>query len=775
MDQSLQILLRLRDELSPGIQSANRSLDSLTSTVKNIGKVLATAFSVQAIANGAKEVLAFTDSIDKSALKANITKQAYQELNYAASQSGVQFQTVSTAIGRVANLLGEGDKAMVGLVHDLGLNFTELKRMSPDLMFQTIGQRIGQIQDPAVRAHAAIQAFGRSGNELMPLLQSNIAGMREEAHRLGGVIEDRLIDTGVRAGDMWANANARWQAVKAEAFEPMLNLFTQLSPEVQTTIAVGGQFASMLPMLGTAIIASGVNPLTMLKGVATALSTAGGPLLILTAVATGVYLAIKHWDTIQEILGRVWNAVRSLLGERVTAVIDVVIGKVKAVYNWFKKLLFAEDDSSTTVDAVVTLDASVAALNTTWDAGTVRIGAYEAAQKAQTESAKVASKAADGLRQAQDKLFGRDIIAAMDQTIRSLGGVENVSILTAEAQRNLAAQVKKTLNVYEALGQQVPPVLAELRDVTIQYSAEAEAALVEQANAHIERVKAQNAALAESQRVANQVKVDAEGQLLQLRQSMEEAALQADIERVTRSGAGHRLVMEAKAKLDTLKANHAIEQATREYEEKVKLLDLETAAGKAAFDALTAAHGAMREAMVVKAKDTSREERLAVIAEQQTQADQAFGIAKDLGVKNKVVSIAQAVVNTYLGATKALASTVWPANLFAMASVLAAGFAQVNAIRSAPAFAMGGLIPGVGNQDSELIRAMPGEYVMRKSAVNRIGVDRLDAMNRGGDSKNSEISLLRQSFDNMADRYERTMQLLPTAMAVAVQEARAKA
>ena len=47
-------------------------------------------------------------------------------------------------------------------------------------------------------------------------------------------------------------------------------------------------------------------------------------------------------------------------------------------------------------------------------------------------------------------------------------------------------------------------------------------------------------------------------------------------------------------------------------------------------------------------------------------------------------------------------------------------------------FQDGGLVPGVGNRDTVPAKLTPGEYVIRKAAVKRIGVDNLQFANKGG-------------------------------------------
>lgn len=53
--------------------------------------------------------------------------------------------------------------------------------------------------------------------------------------------------------------------------------------------------------------------------------------------------------------------------------------------------------------------------------------------------------------------------------------------------------------------------------------------------------------------------------------------------------------------------------------------------------------------------------------------------------------------------------------------------------RPARGFATGGLVPGSGNRDTVRANLTPGEFVIRKRAVEAIGVENLAAMNRGGE------------------------------------------
>lgn len=88
--------------------------------------------------------------------------------------------------------------------------------------------------------------------------------------------------------------------------------------------------------------------------------------------------------------------------------------------------------------------------------------------------------------------------------------------------------------------------------------------------------------------------------------------------------------------------------------------------------------------------------------------------------------------------TSALALNVAATNSLVQAtttlntSVLALNQNLLNRSSSPPGFATGGLVPGTGNRDTVPARLMPGEFVIRKSAVEAIGAENLAQMNSGG-------------------------------------------
>lgn len=116
-------------------------------------------------------------------------------------------------------------------------------------------------------------------------------------------------------------------------------------------LGVGGivsTFGTLLPLLlkigplwtGLATIISGtVIPVLVAVGRALmGLAIAGGPITLIVAGVTAVYLAWKNWDTIGPILQRLYTQVKTWLLEKLTAAFDLVKSGIQSVADKFRWL-----------------------------------------------------------------------------------------------------------------------------------------------------------------------------------------------------------------------------------------------------------------------------------------------------------------------------------------------------------------------------------------------------------------------------------------------------
>lgn len=128
--------------------------------------------------------------------------------------------------------------------------------------------------------------------------------------------------------------------------------------------------------------------------------------------------------------------------------------------------------------------------------------------------------------------------------------------------------------------------------------------------------------------------------------------------------------------------------------------------------------------------------QIAKVREEFQQLLRQFGDSETFKAFSQVaLSLASALIK--LGAALETLSpallAVFAPRIGAASRTFAGGLlSQVTNSRILP-FNKGGLIPGVGNKDSELIAAMPGEFVLKKSAVKKLGVDFVKRLNEKGE------------------------------------------
>lgn len=170
-------------------------LSSFSSAVGKIGSVV----GVGAIAGFAEHIINLGAEIEHSAIKAGITTTAFQELSFAAKQSGVESGGLDAALirmNRALSLASTGGKTQNDTLRALGLSFEQLQGLAPDKQFEILADRISKLTSPADRARAEIVLFGRAGGELGALLSKGAAGieeMRRQAESLGGVISEENV------------------------------------------------------------------------------------------------------------------------------------------------------------------------------------------------------------------------------------------------------------------------------------------------------------------------------------------------------------------------------------------------------------------------------------------------------------------------------------------------------------------------------------------------------------------------------------------------------
>ncbi|WMJ84463.1 hypothetical protein ACS3UN_07075 [Oscillospiraceae bacterium LTW-04] len=211
------ILVDNKEALNSISQTDGKAKGLMDSVGGGIKAVAGAAVAVGAAASAgaaamygmATKAAAATDTIDKMSQKIGVSRTAYQELDFVLSQSGTSvdkmqsgMKSLTTAIDGVST----GNKAAIENFNKLGVSAVDANgnlRNQEDVLFDTI-DAFQKMEDGTEKARLAQELFGRTGTELMPLLNGQAGSMeemRKQAHELGLVIADDAVDAGVKFTD----------------------------------------------------------------------------------------------------------------------------------------------------------------------------------------------------------------------------------------------------------------------------------------------------------------------------------------------------------------------------------------------------------------------------------------------------------------------------------------------------------------------------------------------------------------------------------------------
>ena len=213
-------------------RSFGKSISGLAVKMAGIaGAFLAARSAVRAVGTQFDEV----DKIAKFAKQTGLATESIAAFGHAGALAGVGTEQVNKGVQRMSRQIGEanmGIKTAARGFEMLGLDTQALANMSPEQQFGMIADKIKAIKDPAERAAAAYAIFGRSGQDMIPMLMGGSAAMneaRKEAEALG------MTFSAVDAAKV-EQSNDAWHRVKT-AVSGVVRMFTVHLAPVLTNIS----------------------------------------------------------------------------------------------------------------------------------------------------------------------------------------------------------------------------------------------------------------------------------------------------------------------------------------------------------------------------------------------------------------------------------------------------------------------------------------------------------------------------------------------------------
>ena len=289
-------------------QNLQKSFSGLSSSVAGLATSFGALVGVGALGSFSKDLISLGDRLQKVSIQTGITVEELEILQFAASQAGVGTDQLNAAVQKFSINVGkaeDGTKLQADAFESLGISIKDasgnLKGQST--LFVEVADAIAGIEEPAVKARLASDLFGRTGVELLALLNLGAVGIADYGETLreaGGIIGKAASDDFSAFNDQLDLLNRSLRGKFVPTLVAVLPALTALAENLDHIAKFAGIvatafIAAKIPVL-LAAITGGVTALTVAIGA----NPLGALAIGLTAIGTA---AFTYKDDIAEIFG----------------------------------------------------------------------------------------------------------------------------------------------------------------------------------------------------------------------------------------------------------------------------------------------------------------------------------------------------------------------------------------------------------------------------------------------------------------------------------------
>lgn len=228
------------DNLARSVGKVEQGVSRLPAVAKNAVSAFAgfSAAGVTALAAATKGAIDYASAIVDAADQTGLGVEAFQALRFAAGQAGVSAEEFTSAMLRFNTTIGaaaNGSKAQVELFARMGVAIRDASGnvRSSEAVLGDFADALESIDNPAQRARAAAEAFGRAAGPKMAVLlgegSSGLRDLQQRARDAGAVLSEKTARAAEEAGDKLQALSDVMKVQMASALSSLTPLLTTAS------------------------------------------------------------------------------------------------------------------------------------------------------------------------------------------------------------------------------------------------------------------------------------------------------------------------------------------------------------------------------------------------------------------------------------------------------------------------------------------------------------------------------------------------------------------
>lgn len=230
------------DKATNDLNKFQTNAQRMAGNVKSIFAGLGVGLGVAGLSNLVSQSINFADEMGKAAQKVGTTTEALSGLKYAADLSDVSFEQLQTGMAKLAKSADDaagGSKSAAEAFAKLRIDPTQFDDTSD--LFTEVAEQLSKLPDGAQKTALAMDLLGKSGAQLIPLLNGGadgLAEMRSEAERLGIVIDGKTAAAAEQFNDNMTRLSASLTGFMQQVGNALIPILADISDDF--TEASGG-------------------------------------------------------------------------------------------------------------------------------------------------------------------------------------------------------------------------------------------------------------------------------------------------------------------------------------------------------------------------------------------------------------------------------------------------------------------------------------------------------------------------------------------------------
>lgn len=299
--------------LDKGLKDAQASLGAFASKLGTSMAVVGTAVAAAATAVGyaVKKSIDEADKMSKMSQSFGVPIDELSRLKYAADLSDVSLEALGKNVGKLSKNMAEAASGAISPAKQafdaLGISVTNadgtLKGSSE--VISEIAGKFETYKDGAAKTALAMALFGKSGAEMIPLLNSGAAGLKEmsdEAEKFGIVLDAKTGKSAEAFNDNMTRLGKVWEGI-------VLQITSSLVPGLESLTSSLVDMAKDADLVKT--VADGIaNGFKLIAGSAI-VTVAAISRLMAEMNAAWVILKNPNWLKLGDTISSAWSALNA--------------------------------------------------------------------------------------------------------------------------------------------------------------------------------------------------------------------------------------------------------------------------------------------------------------------------------------------------------------------------------------------------------------------------------------------------------------------------------